>query len=166
MKIIVMSDSHGDKETVRTVSALHADAIFHCGDSELTVEDPVLQGMHIVRGNCDSDLRFPSSFVIEVGEKRVFVVHGHEHDCKRTLLPLYYAAQEEQADIVLFGHSHLYGTEMKEGILFLNPGSTLLPRGGNEATFAVIEWDETIRISFKNLALETINEVEIKNFLN
>lgn len=164
MKIIVMSDSHGDKETVRAVSALPADAIIHCGDSELSAEEPVLQGLHIVRGNCDRDLRFPQSLVVEVGDKRVFVVHGHEHDCKRTLLPLYYAAQEVQADIVLFGHSHLYGTEMKEGILFLNPGSTLLPRGGNEATFAMIEWDETIRISFKNLFLETINEVEIKNF--
>ena len=155
MKIIVMSDSHGDKETVRAVSALPADAIIHCGDSELSAEEPVLQGLHIVRGNCDRDLRFPQSLVVEVGDKRVFVVHGHEHDCKRTLLPLYYAAQEVQADIVLFGHSHLYGTEMKEGILFLNPGSTLLPRGGNEATFAMIEWDETIRISFKNLFLET-----------
>lgn len=164
MKIIVMSDSHRNKETVKTVSALHADAIFHCGDSELTVDDPVLQGMHIVRGNCDMDQRFPRSLVVEVGNKRVLIVHGHEHDCKRTLMPLYYAAQEQQADIVLFGHSHLYGAEMKDGILFLNPGSTLLPRGGNEATFAEIEWDETIRITFKNLALETIDEIEIKNF--
>lgn len=28
MKLVVMSDSHGDKETVKAVSALPADAIF------------------------------------------------------------------------------------------------------------------------------------------
>ena len=46
MKIIVMSDSHGDKETVKAVSALPADAIFHCGDSELPFDDPILHKMH------------------------------------------------------------------------------------------------------------------------
>ena len=59
MKIVVMSDSHGDKETVKAVSALSADATFHCGDSELSFDDPVLHTMHKVRGNCDRDARFP-----------------------------------------------------------------------------------------------------------
>lgn len=169
MKIIVMSDSHGDKETVKAVSALPADALFHCGDSELLAEDPLLSGMHIVRGNCDRDAGFPKSLIVEVGGKRVLMVHGHEHDCKRTLLPLYYTAREHQADIVLFGHSHLYGAEMKDGILFLNPGSTLLPRAGNEPTFAEIEWDHDeagYKISFKNLRLEIIDSTELKNIAN
>ena len=34
---------------------------------------------------------------------------------------------------------------MKEGILFLNPGSTMLPRGGKEPTYAVVDWDETAK---------------------
>lgn len=175
MKIIVMSDSHGDKETVKAVSALPAEAIFHCGDSELSHDDPLLHNLHIVRGNCDRDERFPESLLVEVGGKRILVVHGHEHDCKRSMLPLYYDTLERQADIVLFGHSHLYGAEMKEGILFLNPGSTLLPRGGKEPTFAEIEWghlnssnplesDQTLRITFKNLRFETIQSVEMKNY--
>lgn len=87
MKIIVMSDSHGDKETVRTVSALQADALFHCGDSELSWEDPILHTIHIVKGNCDKDQRFPDSVIVEVGGKKIWMVHGHEHDVKRTMLP-------------------------------------------------------------------------------
>ena len=162
MKLIVMSDSHGDTETVTAVSALSADAIFHCGDSELQFNDPILRNMHAVRGNCDYDERFPSSLLIDVQGKSVLAVHGHEHDVKQSLLGLYYNALETGADIVLFGHSHLYGAEMKEGILFLNPGSTKLPRGGKEASYAVVEWDETVQVSFKNMAHETVDSIIIK----
>jgi len=163
MKIVVMSDSHGDKETVKAVSALQADAIFHCGDSELSWEDPILHNIHIVKGNFDRDQRFPDSVIFEVGNKKIWMVHGHDHDCKRTMLPLYYGAQELGADIVLFGHSHSYAAELREGILFVNPGSTLLPRAGKQPTFAEIEWDEDYRISFKNMAMETVITVEMKN---
>lgn len=162
MKIIAMSDSHGDTETVKAVSALSADAIFHCGDSELQFDDPILQTIHTVRGNCDFDDRFPSRLLVDVQGKSILAVHGHEHDVKRSLMGLYYSAKEMDADVVLFGHSHLYGAEMKDGILFLNPGSTRLPRGGKEATYAVIEWDETIRVTFKNMAYETVDSIEIE----
>ncbi|WP_342505341.1 metallophosphoesterase [Sporosarcina sp. FSL K6-2383] len=163
MKLVVMSDSHGDKETVKAVSALPADAIFHCGDSELSFDDPVLHNMHRVRGNCDYDRQFPSSVLVEVQGKKVLAVHGHEHDVRSSLMGLYYSAKELGADVVLFGHSHLCGAEMKDGILFLNPGSTVQPRGGKKATYAVVDWDETVRVLFKNMLHETVDEKEIKN---
>ncbi|MFJ7934969.1 metallophosphoesterase [Sporosarcina sp. NPDC096371] len=162
MKLVVMSDSHGDKETVKAVSALPADAIFHCGDSELSFDDPVLHTMYRVRGNCDRDARFPTSIVVDVQVKKVLAVHGHEHDVRSSLMGLYYSAKELGADIVLFGHSHLYGAEMKDGILFLNPGSTMQPRGGKEATYAVVDWDETVRVTFKNMRHETVDSIKIK----
>ncbi|CAM3107983.1 metallophosphoesterase [Filibacter tadaridae] len=162
MKIIVMSDSHGDKETIKAVSLLQTDATFHCGDSELAFNDPVLSKVHKVRGNCDIDTRFPSSVVTSVNEKTVLAVHGHEHNVKQSLMALFYAAKECVADIVLFGHSHVYGAEVKDGILFVNPGSTMQPRGGNEPTYAVIEWDETVRVTFKNLAHKTVDSTELK----
>ncbi|HJF30842.1 MAG TPA: metallophosphoesterase [Sporosarcina psychrophila] len=162
MKIVVMSDSHGDKETVKAVSALSADATFHCGDSELSFDDSNLQTMHKVRGNCDRDARFPASVVVEVEGKTVLVVHGHEHDVKQSLMRLYYYAKELGVDVVLFGHSHLYGAEMKDGILFVNPGSTKQPRGEKVATYAIVEWDESVRVTFKNMAFETVDFMEIK----
>jgi uncharacterized protein len=115
-----------------------------------------------VRGNCDRDTRFPASVVVEVQGKTVLAVHGHEHSVKHSLMGLYYYAQECEADVVLFGHSHLYGAEMKDGILFLNPGSTMQPRGGKVATYAVVEWDETLRVTFKNKVHETVDFMEIK----
>jgi uncharacterized protein len=163
VKLIVMSDSHGDTETVKAVSALSADATFHCGDSELLYDDPIMRPLYAVRGNCDFDERFPSSLLVDVHGKSVFVVHGHEHDVKRSLMGLYYSAKEMGADVILFGHSHLYGAEMKDGILFLNPGSTLQPRGGKEATYAVVEWDDTVRVTFKNMVHEVVDSVKLIN---
>ena len=163
MKIVVMSDSHGDTETVEAVSSLSANATFHCGDSELSFDHPSLHIMHKVRGNCDFDSRFPSSVIVEVEGKRVLAVHGHEHNVKESMMGLYYYAKESRADIVLFGHSHLFGAEMKDGILFLNPGSTMQPRGGKEATYAVVEWGKTLRVTFKSLSHAVVDFLEIKN---
>ncbi len=164
MKIIVMSDSHGDKETVKAVSSLPADAHFHCGDSELSYEDELLTTMNRVRGNCDFDSKFPKEVFKSVGGKTILAVHGHEHNIKSSLMELYYRAKEKDADIVLFGHSHLYGAEMKDGILFVNPGSTAQPRGGKDATYAVIEWNEYPTVTFKNMDHQVVNTVEIKKF--
>ena len=164
MKIIVMSDSHGDKETVKAVSSLPADAHFHCGDSELPFEDELLASMKRVRGNCDFDSNYPKEVFKSVGGKTILAVHGHEHNIKRSLMELYYRAKEKDADIVIFGHSHLYGAEMKDGILFVNPGSTIAPRGGKDATYAVIEWNENLIVTFKNMDHQVVNTVEIKKF--
>ncbi|AXH99372.1 metallophosphoesterase [Sporosarcina sp. PTS2304] len=162
MKIIVLSDSHGDVKTVKQVATLPADAIFHCGDSELVADHPLLNDVHIVRGNCDIDTRLPSSIVQKVGGHTVFIVHGHEHDVNRSLLTLSYAAAEKQANIVLFGHSHMYGAELIDDVLFVNPGSTTQPRGGNPATYASIETGETLNVRFFTLQHQLIDEITFK----
>ena len=42
---------------------------------------------------------------------------------------LKYKAEEVNADIVCFGHSHVLGAEVIDGRLFLNPGSIRLATG-------------------------------------
>ena len=155
-----MSDSHGNRETVKAVSSQPGDAVFHCGDSELVFDDPVFGEIYKVRGNCDFDANFPDTVLVTIKEKTVLAVHGHEHDVKQSLMSIYYLAKKNDADIVLFGHSHLYGAEMKEGILFVNPGSTMQPRGGRKPTYAVVEWDETVRVTFKNMNHELVDSAK------
>ncbi|PIC77824.1 YfcE family phosphodiesterase [Sporosarcina sp. P19] len=159
MKLLVLSDSHGDLNTVKLIKSLQADEIFHCGDSELSAKDPLLNGIHIVRGNCDRDEQFPATIVQKLGDETVFIVHGHEHDVKRSMLTLSYAAAEQQATIALFGHSHLYGAEMINGVLFVNPGSTTQPRGGRVATYAVIEIDDVYTVSFYGMNHDLIDQI-------
>ncbi|MEK4025043.1 MULTISPECIES: metallophosphoesterase [Sporosarcina] len=162
MKIIVLSDSHGDTATVQQIAALPADAMFHCGDSELAADHPLLAGLHCVRGNCDLDSRLPASLLVKIGDESVFAVHGHEHDVKRSLLTLSYAAAEQQATVALFGHSHLYGAELINGILFVNPGSTTQPRGGREATYAVIETGEKYTVNFYTMQNHLVDQIVLE----
>lgn len=144
MQVLVMSDSHGDSQVIEKVRSFYsnADVIIHCGDSELAFSHPALTNIQKVRGNCDADSAFPNETVFNVGDVTFFVTHGHLFNVKSSLLALSYRAKEVGANIVCFGHSHVLGAEIIDGILFLNPGSLLKPRGRNEKSFAVIEINE------------------------
>ncbi len=141
MKLLVMSDTHSDAAVITNV-IMHnpdVDAIFHCGDSELACSAPELQGVLKVRGNCDHDIEFPTEVIEEIDGKRVYMTHGHLYHIKTSLTALSYRARELQADVVLFGHSHVLGVELVDNILYVNPGSLLLPRGRKEKSYAIIE---------------------------
>lgn len=141
MKLLVMSDTHGDEDVINRVRQFHQDidAVVHCGDSELPYDHPYLQGVERVRGNCDGrDDRFPNEHLFSLGSTKVFVTHGHLFNVKSSILSLSYRAREVGATICCFGHSHLLGAEMIDGILFINPGSLLKPRGRAEKTYVVI----------------------------
>lgn len=140
MRLLVVSDTHGDAAIIAHVAnEQEADVRFHCGDSELAFDHEVLATFERVRGNCDRDKRFPEEVIVDCGDKRVLMVHGHLHNVKQSLMALSYRAQEVGAHIVLFGHSHLYGAELIDNILFVNPGSLKAPRGGNPKTYAGID---------------------------
>lgn len=141
MKILVMSDTHRDTETMERVMDYWSgvDAVIHCGDSELDASYFENKSVHIVRGNCDFDEGFPEEVIFELENETILIVHGHKHQVKSTLMPLKYRAEEVQASIVCFGHSHLLGAELQNGILYINPGSLHKPRGRKEKSYAIVE---------------------------
>lgn len=144
MKLLVVSDSHGEKNMLAELKTMYddkVDVMIHCGDSELSSDDPALEGFISVRGNCDIDSRLPEEQIINMDGTVIFVAHGHLHRIKWSLLPISYRAKEIGANFVFFGHSHLLGAELLDNILYLNPGSISLPRGGNEKTYAIVEKD-------------------------
>ena len=56
------------------------------------------------------------------------------------------AAQEANAQVALFGHTHLEGAVVFDDILFINPGSIHLPKGPHAnlgGTYAVLDVTET-----------------------
>lgn len=154
MKLLVVSDSHGERNDLEQLNAKYlddVDAMIHCGDSELAADDPTLQDFAVVAGNCDMDSRFPKELILEVDGSNIFVTHGHLHQIKSSLLSISYKAKEHHAKFVFFGHSHLLGAEMIEGTLFVNPGSISYPRGGNERSYAIIEKNQIeITVKFFN----------------
>ncbi|KAB7708593.1 YfcE family phosphodiesterase [Bacillus aerolatus] len=145
MKVLVVSDSHGWSEILTELKERYekeVDVMVHCGDSELSDDDPAIAGYIVVRGNCDTEDEFPYDVVEGVGGRRIFVTHGHRYDVKLSLMKLKYKAQEYGADFVFFGHSHLLGAEKIDDAIFLNPGSITLPRGRREKTYAIVEVDK------------------------
>ncbi|TFE00991.1 metallophosphoesterase [Jeotgalibacillus salarius] len=142
MKLLVVSDNHGDENIISEVKnrwISKVDYMLHAGDSELPYASETMSHFTKVRGNCDFDSSYPEDALVECGDKKVFITHGHLYGIKSSLDRIRYKAEEQQADIVIFGHSHQLGAEMTDHILFLNPGSVRLPRDRNEPTYAVVE---------------------------
>lgn len=131
MNYLVISDSHGDRDIlVELVDRYEekVDGMFHCGDSELSSEDDIWQHFLVVRGNCDYNADFPDFVTEQIGEDKIFMTHGHLMNVQQDLMNLALKAEQVKATIALFGHTHRIGCEMHNHVLYLNPGSILLPR--------------------------------------
>ena len=140
-RIAVVSDSHGDIENIRSFLSRigQVDALYHLGDH---AEDALLLckllncGYIAVRGNCDPFSDAPLSYTVEWHNHRILLLHGHKVSGRLALL---YAAKQENADAVLFGHSHVPSAETVDGVLMLNPGSLSRPRTAKGPSIAILE---------------------------
>ncbi|WP_125607671.1 metallophosphoesterase [Lapidilactobacillus bayanensis] len=145
MKLVVVSDSHGDEQILQVIVDHYqgqVDALIHCGDSELSWDDPLRQHFQIVQGNMDFDQNFPLTVTTEIAGQKILVVHGHRYGVNFGLEQLALLAQEQQADLVFYGHTHQLACAMNQQRLFLNPGSISQPRGrfvSLRGTYAVVE---------------------------
>ena len=144
-KILILSDTHGLVLPLKEIIEQHKDvsAIFHCGDSELMNFDPILKNVHVVRGNCDYDRSLPNELFIKIGQHTIYVTHGHMYGVKSSLDQLHARAQEMNAEIALYGHSHIAKADLKDNILMVNPGSLAYPRSRKEKTYAIITLDRS-----------------------
>ncbi|MFL6555832.1 MAG: metallophosphoesterase family protein [Bacillus sp. (in: firmicutes)] len=162
-KVLIVSDSHGLTKELRVIRERHLDEvelIIHCGDSELSPDDQAISGYLTVMGNCDFYGGYPLETISEVAGRKFFITHGHRYSVKTTLMNIKYKAQEVNANIVCFGHSHVLGAEMIDGILFLNPGSIRLPRERLEKTYIILDLlDEKIKMSVFEISGREISEL-------
>lgn len=132
MRILVVSDSHGDVFSLRLAIEAQAKArmIFHLGDGECDMdalshsyeEIKVVQ----VRGNTDLGAFAPNTCVEMVEGKRIYCTHGDREGVKGGTGKLKRVARGEKADIVLFGHTHVPEYEYDDGLYLFNPGSIRL----------------------------------------
>lgn len=150
MKILVLSDTHGDLENLDKVVERSGDIdlLIHLGDNTkdaLKIKEILNTKMINVKGNCDIfDKVTPKEEIIEIRNKKLFLTHGDDYGVKSGINKIYYRALELEVDIVLFGHSHVSTLVREDNILFLNPGSISLPRGGSKKSFGIIEIKEDV----------------------
>ena len=147
MLIAVVSDSHGDNTSIRKAlgKIKKADYLFHLGDNVEDVDEfsKEFKGKIVnVKGNCDF---LNSKLAKELDEKlinidgiKILATHGHKYGVKENIFRLQYRAMELEANIVLYGHTHIPSIEYEEGIWIINPGSIALSRAKNN-TLALIE---------------------------
>ncbi len=148
MRIVVISDTHGRSSAIEQIieSQPEAKEIFFLGDVIKDIEDmPFIypsRNFHIVSGNCDYGSTYKSADAVNIGGKRILFTHGHAYSVKSGLTRLSEWAKKENADIVLYGHTHVAKTEYAEGVFFVNPGSPSCPREGR-SSYAVIDIEPT-----------------------
>ncbi len=129
MRILVVSDSHGDADGLHKViqSQPKAEIVIHLGDGEQDLEAQKYlfpQKMFLqVRGNCDWCSKLPSTGNCLVEGVRIFYTHGHVYDVKYGTYDFEQAARENKANIALYGHTHIPETVYRDGLYIMNPGS-------------------------------------------
>ena len=117
----VISDTHGLLRPEAVAALRGSDLIVHAGD---VGRPDVLDGLralaptHAVRGNIDTApwaARLPATAVVEVGQLRLWLLHD--------IADLDFDPAAADFAAVIFGHSHKPSSEMRDGVLHLNPGS-------------------------------------------
>ncbi len=143
--LVALSDTHSRREpaltdTIRTAIE-NADLVTHTGDfttkPSLDTFEQLAEQLVAVRGNRDRrELhdRLPEQATAEWNGLRFLLVHGHRHD--DTSLSM--LARQEEADVVLVGHSHRPVIDSLGNHTLVNPGSHADPRG-NQAAYATFE---------------------------
>ncbi len=155
MKLIVMSDSHGNLKAVQRILELHEDAdlFIHLGDGEremnalLQKMPQIREKLHYLKGNCDSGaLIFQTMqqlvLTLPYGH-RLLAAHGDYYQVKFSTARMVHEARELHADLILYGHTHAAECRYEDGIYILNPGSVSCPRDGMKPSYALIDVSES-----------------------
>lgn len=137
MKIAILSDTHGLLRPEVLEHLKTADAILHGGDiNKQAIVDQLEQyaPLYIVRGNNDKEwaLAIPHQLTFTLGGVTFYMVHNKKE------IP----ADLTGVDAVVFGHSHKYVQEEKDGRLWLNPGSCGPRRFHQEITMMMAEAED------------------------
>ncbi len=138
-KIIIMSDNHGQDSMLQYIKQLEpqADYYIHCGDSEASYKD-LLTGYICVKGNNDWALDLPMEAILEVENKKILITHGQYFGYFNREKAMYDALNRTGCDILFCGHTHMPMFIQEGKYFYINPGSTSLPRGGSQRSYAVV----------------------------
>ena len=134
MRIAILSDTHGLLRPEVVEHLKTADAILHAGDinrQDIVNQLRLYAPLYIVRGNNDKEWaeQIPHDLTITLGSVTFYIVHNKK-EVPADLSGIY---------VVVYGHSHKYLQEEKDGHLWLNPGSCGPRRFHQEITMMMAE---------------------------
>ena len=162
MKLMIASDLHGSAFYCRQLLAamereqpdkllLLGDILYHGPRNDLpegyapkeviAMLNPLRERLLCVRGNCDAQVdqmvfEFPIlsySMVLFLNGRMAFVTHGHLFNTQNPP-PL------NRGDLLIHGHTHVQAfTPFGNDNLYINPGSTSIPKENNEHSYMTYE---------------------------
>lgn len=121
LRIGVIADTHGLLRPEALAALQGCERILHLGDigpASLLDQLRELAPLDVVRGNNDTDDwagALPETLLLELGGLRLYLIH----DLKQLAID----PVAEGIDVVVAGHSHKPLSEVRDGVLYLNPGS-------------------------------------------
>ena len=136
MHIGLISDSHGNSSALRRAAdffSKRANIIIHCGDVTAPRHlEKLLAGqipVHLVRGNCDRDLRgfkraaYSHNLIfhdragwLEADGVKIGFTHGDSS-------AIFYSLLNRKPDYLIQGHSHERTDNRNDGTRIINPGA-------------------------------------------
>jgi len=181
MKLMIASDLHGSAYYVKKLMdayraekpdklLLLGDLLYH-GPRNALPEDyscpdvadqlnAIKEQIIAVRGNCDAEvdqmvLDFPimaDYTLLQVNGLTLFATHGHlwNEDCPPKMA---------EGTVLLNGHIHVPACNVHGRYLYINPGSTSIPKGGSVGSYLVLEektftWKDMEGNAYKNYTVE------------
>ena len=134
MRLAILSDTHGLLRPEVLEYLKTSDAILHGGDiNKQSIVDQLQQyaPLYVVRGNNDKEWAqaIPHHLTVTLEGVTFYMVHNKKE------VP----SDLSGVDVVVFGHSHKYVQEEKDGLLWLNPGSCGPRRFHQEITMMMAE---------------------------
>jgi len=161
MKLLIASDIHGCSSSAAKIAyyfdemkcdkiLLLGDILYHGPRNDLPgtydcretarILNALKDKIICVKGNCDSEvdqtvLEFPITADYQqllVGSISIFASHGH-HIGPDNPPPI------GSCDVLICGHTHIPGYQNIGDLLYCNPGSASIPKGGSKQSFMTFD---------------------------
>lgn len=134
MKLAILSDTHGLLRPQVAEYLKGVNGILHAGDinrPEIVAKLKEYAPLFVVRGNNDKEWAeaIPRELTFSLEGVTFYMIHNKKEIGE---LP-------QGVNVVVFGHSHKYAREEKDGALWLNPGSCGPRRFHQEITLMLAE---------------------------
>jgi putative phosphoesterase len=149
LKIAVLSDTHIPTRLGAIPGRVYeicaeCKLILHSGDMvdmSVIVDLERFAPVKAVHGNMDPyDItrRYPESLELEIEGNRICMTHGAgtRFGIENRIFKRFIS---RNPDIIIFGHSHVYNSDIKDGVLRLNPGAVSGSSGNRTMALLTLE---------------------------
>lgn len=145
---VVISDTHGNATKINSLYGIfkECDYIIHLGDTSgdgARIKKEFGDKTILVNGNCDPVKLGEDEVVLNIEGVKIFATHGHLYSAKTTLTKLYMRGNEENCQIILYGHTHRAREDEMDGVTLINPGN-LSRYSQNSYCYIVINGDKFV----------------------